>query len=303
MSDRSASEGKVGPGKLKVAILGSGNIGTDLLIKVLRSPLLDCTLFIGRHPDSRGIAKAKGLGVKTSVLGIDALMEDPHCCDLVFDATSAIAHVKHWPVLERMGKFVIDLTPSGVGEMLIPAVNIEHINDYRNVNMVSCGGQASIPLAYLIGKTYDKVDYIEVVSSIASQSAGHATRLNIDEYVETTEAGIRKYSGCNRAKTILILNPARPCINMQVTVSAKVGNADVEKLRAVVGGMVIKIQSYVPGYQMIVPPVFEDNRIVIMVRVTGIGDYLPSYAGNLDIINASAIATAEAYAAKRTEGK
>lgn len=282
--------------KLKVAILGSGNIGTDLLIKVLRSPFLECRLFIGRNKDSLGIAKANILGVKTSILGIEAIIQDSDSCDLVFDATSAKDHECHWPILDKMGKIAIDLTPSNVGEMVIPAVNLDSTKKHKNVNMVSCGGQASIPLAYLIGKTYEQIDYIEVVSSIASKSAGQATRINIDEYIETTETGIKKFSGCQKAKAILILNPAQPCINMQTTISAKVNDDSVEKLHCVIGEMVRKIQSYVPGYQLIVPPVFENNRIVVMVKVVGLGDYLPTYAGNLDIINVAAVATAEAYA-------
>lgn len=283
--------------KLKVSVLGSGNIGTDLLIKILRSPCLECALFIGRRPDSVGIARAKSLGVRTSINGIDAIAEDPDCCDLVFDATSARDHLFHWPALEKLGKIAVDLTPSRVGEMVIPAVNIGNIKNYRNVNMVSCGGQTSIPIAYLMGKVYGGIEYIEVVSSIASKSAGHATRINIDEYVETTEAGLKKYSECKDAKAILILNPAQPCIEMQTTISAKVDDTDAWKLKAVIWDMVKKMQSYVPGYQLIVPPIFENNRIVTMVRVTGVGDYLPKYAGNLDIINCAAIATAEAYAA------
>ncbi|MBD2552238.1 acetaldehyde dehydrogenase (acetylating) [Limnothrix sp. FACHB-708] len=282
--------------KLKVAILGSGNIGTDLLVKIMRSPLLECSLFIGRNMASPGMAKANSLGVRISDLSIEAIVKEPDCCDLVFDATSAKDHIHHWSLLERLGKIVIDMTPAKIGEMCIPAVNIEKCNLYKNVNMVSCGGQASIPLAYLVGRIHQSVEYIEVVSSIASRSAGPATRANIDEYIETTEEGIKNFSGCNRAKAILILNPAQPCIDMQTTIFARVKNPDLDKLKTVVDEMVNSIRMYVPGYQLIVPPMLENDRIIMTVKVQGLGDYLPTYAGNLDIINCAAIATAEKYA-------
>lgn len=284
--------------KLKVAILGSGNIGTDLLIKVLRSPYLECTLFIGRNISSAGMIKASGLGVKISALSIQAILNDPDCCDLIFDATSARDHIYHWALLESIGKFVIDMTPARIGKLCVPSVNLENIGDYKNVNMVSCGGQAAIPMAYLIGKVHNKVDYIEVVSSIAARSAGPATRANIDEYIETTEEAIRNFSGAIKTKAILNLNPAQPCIDMQTTIFAKVQEPNINKLGLLAEEMSNKIQAYVPGYQLIVPPTIENERIVIMVKVKGLGDYLPSYAGNLDIINCAAVATAESYARK-----
>lgn len=285
--------------KLKTAILGSGNIGTDLLVKATRSNFLDCMLFIGRHFSSPGMNKANSLGVKISDLGIGAIENAPDCCDLVFDATSAMDHKRHWELLQKLDKVVIDMTPSRVGEMCIPAINLASCVEYKNVNMVTCGGQASIPLAHIIGQIHPDVDYIEVVSSIAARSAGPATRLNIDEFVETTETGIKAFSGCRRAKAILILNPAQPSVDMQTTVFAKVNNPDIEKLKPAIDTMVRRIQKYVPGYQLIVHPVLENNRIVIMVKVQGLGDYLPRYAGNLDIINCAAIAMAEEYARER----
>jgi acetaldehyde dehydrogenase len=287
--------------KLKVAILGSGNIGTDLLVKTLRSPFLDCTLFVGRNLASPGMTKASSLGVRISDLGIDAIIKDPECCELVFDATSAVAHKHHWELLKKLNKIVIDMTPSKVGEMCIPALNLEECLGYQNINMVTCGGQASIPIAYFIGQIHPEVEYIEVVSSISSRSAGPATRINIDEYVETTENALAFFAKAQHAKVILILNPAQPCVDMQTTVFAKVANPNIEKLRSSVENMVNKIQSYVPGYQLIVPPMLENNRIVVTVKVQGLGDYLPRYAGNLDIINCAAVAAAEAYAAKARE--
>ena len=284
------------PDTMKVAILGSGYIGTDLLIKVLRSQYLECALFIGRNLSSPGMAKANSLGVPISDRSIDALITAPDCCELVFDATSALDHKRHWAVLQKLGKRVIDLTPSKLGKMCVPAVNLLECLNSPNINMVSCGGQTSIPLAYVIGQVYDQVDYIEVVSSIASRSAGPATRINIDEYVETTEQGLSLFSGCPRTKVILNLNPAQPCINMQTTLSAQVREPNLTLLTPAVEAMVARIREYVPGYEMLVPPTVESNRIVMMVKVRGLGDYLPQYAGNLDIINCAALAAAEAFA-------
>ena len=285
-----------GTSQLKVAILGSGNIGTDLLIKAIHSPYLKCTQFIGRKLNSHGMLKAKELGIPTSDQGINAILNDPNCCDLVFDATSASDHILHSELLKKLGKMVVDMTPSRVGEMMVPAIDADKRIEARNINMVSCGGQASIPIAYIIGKAHRDIEYIEVVSRIASKSAGPATRINMDEYIETTEAGIQKYSGCKNAKSILILNPAEPCVDMQTTISAKLAEPDMDAINSYLDEMLKKIQQYVPGYKLIVPPVYDSNRVVIMVRVKGRGDYLPPYAGNLDIINCAAIAAAEQYA-------
>jgi acetaldehyde dehydrogenase (acetylating) len=287
--------------KLKVAILGSGNIGTDLLIKIQRSEYLECVLFIGRNLSSPGMAKAISLGVKVSDQSINAIVKDPDCCDLVFDATSAKDAQHHWAILKRLGKIVVDMTPAKVGGLCIPAVNLKDAIAQQNVNMVTCGGQASIPIAYLIGQTHPEVEYIEVVSSIASRSAGPATRLNLDEYIETTEEGVRLFSGAKRAKAILNLNPANPCIDMQTTIFAKVTNPNIEALTLAVEAMVKNINSYVPGYQLLVSPIYENGRIVVMVKAQGLGDYLPKYAGNLDIINCAAIAVAEEYAKKAAD--
>jgi len=288
-------------GKLRVAILGSGNIGTDLLIKIQRSEYLECVLFIGRNLSSPGMAKAISLGVKVSDQSINAIVKDPDCCDLVFDATSARDAQHHWAILKKLGKIVVDMTPAKVGGLCIPAVNLNDAVEQQNVNMVTCGGQASIPIAYLIGQTHPNVEYIEVVSSIASRSAGPATRLNLDEYIETTEEGVRLFSGAKRAKAILNLNPANPCIDMQTTVFAKVSNPNIEALTLAVEAMVKSIKAYVPGYQLLVSPIYENGRIVVMVKARGLGDYLPKYAGNLDIINCAAIAVAEEYAKKAAD--
>lgn len=282
--------------KLKVSILGSGNIGTDLLVKILRSSFLDCKLFIGKNLESKGMIKARSLGAAISDKSIDAIIENPDCCDLVFDATSALCHKYHAAILKNLGKQVIDLTPAKIGAMCVPAVNLENCLSFENLNMVTCGGQASVPLAYVIGQVHNDVEYIEVVSTISSKSAGPATRVNIDEYICTTEQALSDFSGCKKVKAILNLNPAQPCIDMQTTVFAKTKNPNITRLKQDIDAMVSKVQVYVPGYQLVVAPVVEGNKIMMMVRVRGLGDYLPSYAGNLDIINCAAIVAAEEYA-------
>jgi acetaldehyde dehydrogenase (acetylating) len=282
--------------KLKVAIIGSGNIGTDLLIKVLRSPYLECGAFIGRNLSSAGIIKAASLNVTVSAEGVNYIVQHPDCCDIVFDATSAKSHLEHAPILKKLNKRVIDMTPAKVGLMSVPSVNLLECSTAFNVNMITCGGQASIPIAHAIGQTQSQIDYIEVVSSIASRSAGPATRQNIDEYIETTEDGVKKFSGALRAKAILNLNPADPCVDMQTTIYAQVKNPNLAKLESCLMLLVKNIQKYVPGYELILGPVFDNGRIVVMVKVRGLGDYLPAYAGNLDIINCAAIAMAEEYA-------
>jgi acetaldehyde dehydrogenase (acetylating) len=282
--------------KLKVAILGSGNIGSDLLAKVARSPYLECTLFVGRHMQSQGLARAAAMGVPVSDRSVEAIAEDPGCCDLVFDATSALSHAHHWEVLDRLGKTAIDLTPSNIGHACVPAVNLEECLEYRNVNMVTCGGQATIPIAHALSLVHPDVTYVEVISMIASRSAGPATRVNLDEYIGTTERGLVQFTGAPRTKAILNLNPAVPPVDMQSTIYALVPEPDIDALTAAVDETVRQIRTYVPGYELIVPPVVENGRVVVMVRVRGAGDFLPAYAGNLDIINCAAVAMAEAHA-------
>lgn len=280
----------------KVAILGSGNIGTDLLVKATRSPHLECVLFAGRSTDSPGIAFAKKMGVQVSADGLRSIQNSDQKIDLVFDATSAQAHAEHAPILKKLGIQTIDLTPARVGDMCVPAVNLSESLGSDNVNMVTCGGQASAPIAHALGASQQEIDYIEVISSIASKSAGPATRANLDEYLHTTEEAILRFSGAARAKAILNLNPAQPCVDMQTTVFCKCPEPDLKKLSQILDPILARIQSYVPGYQVIVGPTVENGRIVVMVRVRGLGDYLPSYAGNLDIINCAAIAAAEEHA-------
>ena len=287
--------------KLKVAILGTGNIGTDLLVKVLRSELLDCRLFAGRNLASPGMLKASQLGIPVSAQSIQAIVDRRAELELVFDATSAQDHFRHAPVLRELGLLAVDLTPSKVGKLCVPAVNLAECLQETNVNMVSCGGQASIPLAHAIAQANPEIEYLETISSISSRSAGPATRINLDEYLQTTENALQTFSGANRTKAILNLNPAQPCVHMQTTLLANIRNPDLEKTRRLVADMVARLQKYIPGYQLVVGPLLEGGRLAVMVRVDGRGDCLPRYAGNLDIINCAAIAAAEAYARNRKD--
>lgn len=290
--------------KTRVAILGTGNIGTDLLIKVMRSDLLECTLFAGRNLRSEGMQKAIQHGAPISDQGIQGIVQQAQNIDIVFDATSAAAHMDHWPILNRLGKIVIDMTPAKIGELCVPAINTDQIIDSqsRNINMITCGGQASVPIANAIGAIHNDIEYIEVASSIASRSAGPATRANLDEYIETTELALQKFSGARRTKAILILNPARPPIDMQTTIYAKIKKPNMDAIRRSVDEMMTRIIQYVPGYQLIVPPTLDGGKVVTTVKVLGNGDYLPRYAGNLDIINCAAIGIAERIASQQKEG-
>jgi acetaldehyde dehydrogenase (acetylating) len=281
--------------KMRVAIIGTGNIGTDLLIKVNRSEYLECVLFVGRSLSSLGMAKAVNLGIKVSDESIDGIVKHSSEIDIVFDATSAKDAKYHWEILDKLGKVVIDMTPAKLGSLCVPAVNLDEITNERNINMITCGGQASIPIAFAISKSQKNLQYVEVVSSIASRSAGPATRLNLDEYIDTTEHGVKLFSKVKQAKAILNLNPSEPCIDMQTTIFAKVESPDMIALEEEIRNVVNSIQSYVPGYCLLVPPIYENGRIVVMVKVQGLGDYLPKYAGNLDIINCAAIAVAEKF--------
>lgn len=282
-------------GKLKIAIIGTGNIGTDLLLKIMRSEHLTCTLFAGRNFNSAGMKRANTLGVPISDRGIEAIVNDPSICDVVFDCTSAQAHTEHWEALDKLSKSVIDLTPAKLGELCVPAINAEEClaTGARNINMITCGGQSSIPIAYAISQVHKNIEYMEVASSIASRSAGPATRLNLDEYIETTQEALQSFTGALRTKAILILNPANPPIDMQTTIYAKIADPDLPKIRASVAAMVEKLKAYVPGYKLILPPTVEGGKVVTTIKVLGAGDYLPQYAGNLDIINCAAIAMAE----------
>jgi len=282
--------------KVKVAIIGTGNIGTDLLLKVQRSKYLECGLFAGQNPDSKGIAIASSMGVKTSLDSIKSIQDDPDCCEIVFDATSAKVHDYNSHILKKLNKFTIDLTPSSIGKMCIPVINSDEVLKLQEVNMITCGGQASVPIAYSIMKVHPEVEYIEVVASISSQSAGQGTRANIDEFTQRTKDAIIEFSGVPKAKAIIILNPAEPPILMHNTIYAKITNPKIKALEMEINDIAVKIQKYVPGYKVALGPIVENDRVVTMVEVTGLGDYLPKYSGNLDIMTCAGIKIAEEYA-------
>ena len=285
--------------KVKVGIIGTGNIGTDLLIKIMRSKFLECSIFTGQNPDSAGIKRAKSLGIKTSYESIKVIEKNPHICEIVFDATSAKAHLIHAPILKRLGIYTIDMTPSRIGKMCIPIINLEDGMKAQNINMITCGGQATTPIIDVIMKIHPEIEYIEIVSSVASKSAGIGTRDNIDEYTQTTSEGIMHFTGVKKAKTIIILNPADPPIYMHNTIYASVKNPKINLIRKKIKEMVLKIQKYVPGYKLIVEPIYGNGLLTTMIEVVGRGDYLPVYAGNLDIINCAAISVAEEYAKRK----
>lgn len=285
--------------KLKVGIIGTGNIGTDLLIKIGRSELLECTLFAGRNLHSRGMQIAYNLGINVSEKSIQAVENNPNCCDIIFDTSSAKAHFQHVPILRKLNKFTIDLTPSGVGKMCVPVINLNECLDEPEVSMITCGGQAAVPIAYAISKVHPETAYCELVASIASRSAGSGTRDNIDEFTQTTRNALRLFSGFNNTKAVIILNPAEPPIIMRNTIYSLISNPNMPAICQEVDTIVKKIKEYIPGYRIIVGPVFENNRVTITVEVKGTGDFLPEYSGNLDIITAASVKIAEAYALKK----
>lgn len=287
--------------KLKVAILGTGNIGTDLLVKIMKSENLGCTLFAGRTINSAGMKRAKEMDVPITDRGIQEIIDNPDVCDVVVDCTSAQAHVEHWRILKELGKAVVDMTPAKLGTTCVPALATGNwvSDDVVNINMITCGGQTTVPIAAALARVHKDIEYIEVASSIASLSAGPATRQNLDEYVNTTEEALRKFGGAKRSKAILILNPATPPIDMDTTIYAKIKNPDLERITASVNNMVETIREYVPGYQLLVPPIVKDDTVIVTVKVLGAGDFLPQYAGNLDIINCAAIKVLELMAQSR----
>ena len=280
---------------LNCAIIGTGNIGTDLLFKINKSNLLNCSIFIGRNQNSKGIALAKTIDVNTTIESIDYIIKNPNCCDIVFDCTSAAMHKIHAPILKKLNKFVIDLTPAKIGPFCCPILNIHEAIKSDNVNMITCGGQASIPIAYAIKKALPQVDYFEIVASIASKSAGIGTRNNIDEFTQTTSDALKYFTGVKNSKAIIILNPAEPPIKMRNTIYAIVDKPNIENVKKQLIIIEKQIQEYVPGYHIITGPVYENNRLTVIIEVIGAGDFLPTYAGNLDIITSAAVKTAEEY--------
>ncbi|GKU79986.1 acetaldehyde dehydrogenase (acetylating) [Paenibacillus sp. L3-i20] len=285
-------------GKIKAAIIGSGNIGTDLMYKLERSQWLEMTALVGIDPNSEGLERAKQRGYATFSNGIQAFADNPDLADIVFDATSAKAHVKHNEVLQGLGKLVIDLTPAAVGPFLSPVVNMGQHLDATNVNMITCGGQATIPIIHAINEAAD-VEYAEIVATISSKSAGPGTRANIDEFTITTRRGIEEVGGADRGKALIVLNPAEPPFMMRDTVYCEVRNMDQAAISKAIYDMVDRVKDYVPGYRLKQEPIFDDNRVSVFLEVEGAGDYFAPYAGNLDIMTAAAVRVAEDYAKNR----
>lgn len=286
--------------KINAAIIGSGNIGTDLMYKLERSEVIEFTAMIGIDPDSDGLQRAKEKGYLVFHNGIDALKENPDIADIVFDATSAKTHVRHAKVLAELGKLAIDLTPAARGPFVSPAVKTDTYLEEKNVNMITCGGQATIPIVHAINSVAD-VSYAEIVATISSKSAGPGTRANIDEFTITTRRGIEEVGGADKGKALIILNPAEPPILMRDTIYCEVKNMDEAAITRSIEQMIETVKQYVPGYRLKQEPMFDGNRVTVFLEVEGAGDYFPVYAGNLDIMTAAATRVAEDFACHMLE--
>jgi len=274
---------------IKAGIIGTGNIGTDLLLKILKTDFIIPVIFAGRRMESDGIRVAFEKGIPVTDKGIQYFIDNPNCCDVVYDCTSAADAFEHAQIFASQGIKVVDLTPAKMGPLCVPSINPEVILTSDNVNMITCGGQASMPMLNLISKYCDELEYIEVVSQIASKSAGMATRINVDSYIHTTEMAIKMFTKCNNCKVILNLNPAEPCVDMQTTMFLKFKNIDFELLVEDIYKKIKELKTYIPYYELVIPPTITDDVLVLSIKVKGSGDYLPEYAGNLDIINCAAI--------------
>lgn len=313
---------KAGKGTTQVAIIGSGNIGTDLMVKVMRtSHTLEMGAMVGIDPSSEGLARARRMGVPVTAEGIDGLLELENFdeIDLIFDATSAKAHVANAGRLQPLGKRMVDLTPAAIGPFVVPSVNLDDNLDAPNVNMVTCGGQATIPIVAAV-HAVAPVAYGEIVASISSRSAGPGTRANIDEFTETTSHAIEKVGGARRGKAIIILNPAEPPMLMRDTVYCLVADGDPREIAAAIEDRVEQVRKYVPGYRLKQAVQFErfdashplvakdidwngpGLKVSVFLEVEGAAHYLPAYAGNLDIMTSAALITGERIAVLNTGG-
>ena len=292
--------------KVKCALIGSGNIGTDLIYKLKRSDVLEPVWMVGIDPASEGLARARDMGLKTTAEGVDGLA--PHVAadgvQIAFDATSAYVHAENSRKLNALGVMMVDLTPAAIGPLCVPPVNLrQHAAKLEmNVNMISCAGQATIPIVYAVSRI-QPVDYAEIVASLASKSVGPGTRANLDEFTYTTSNAICVVGGARTGKALAIINPAEPPMIMRNTIycltddepdAARIG----ESIRAMIG----EVQKYVPGYKLVNGPIFDGKRVAVFLEVAGLGDYLPRYAGNLDIMTAAATRTAEMFAEEILSG-
>ncbi len=292
--------------KIKCALIGPGNIGTDLLYKLRRSSVLEPVWMVGIDPESEGLARARELGLKTTADGVDGLL--PHVLEdgiqIAFDATSAYVHAENSRKLNALGVMMIDLTPAAIGPYCVPPVNLKtHVGRKEmNVNMVTCGGQATIPMVAAVSQV-QKVSYGEIVATVSSRSVGPGTRKNIDEFTRTTAGAVEKVGGAAKGKAIIIINPAEPPLIMRDTVHCITEDMpDQAAITASIHAMIKEVQKYVPGYRLVNGPVFDGKRVSVFLEVEGLGDYLPKYAGNLDIMTAAAARTAEMFAEEILSG-
>jgi len=293
--------------KIKCALIGPGNIGTDLLYKLQRSPFLEPVWMVGIDPTSEGLKRAAAMGLKTTADGVDGLL--PHVVadniQIAFDATSAYVHAENSRKLNALGVMMIDLTPAAFGPFCVPPVNLlEHVGrGEMNVNMVTCGGQATIPMVAAISRV-QPVSYGEIVATVSSKSVGPGTRKNIDEFTRTTAGAVEKVGGAKKGKAIIVINPAEPPMIMRDTIHCLTETEPMrDKITESIHAMIKEVQKYVPGYKLVNGPVFDGNRVSVFMEVEGLGDYLPKYAGNLDIMTAAAARTAEMFAEEIINGK
>ncbi len=293
--------------KLKAAIIGPGNIGTDLLMKAMRSELIEPVWMVGVIPDSPGLARAAEMGLKTTAEGVDGML--PHIEEddikICFDATSAYVHAENSRKVNERGVLMIDLTPAAIGPYCVPPVNLKDAVETRamNVNMVTCGGQATIPLVAAVSRV-QKVTYGEIVATVSSKSAGPGTRKNIDEFTRTTANGIEAVGGADKGKAIIVINPAEPPLIMRDTIHCLTADEpDQDAIKQSILEMIEEVQKYVPGYKLKNGPVFDGKRVSIFMEVEGLGDFLPKYAGNLDIMTAAGLRTAEMFAEEIIAGR
>ncbi|MAT04788.1 MAG: acetaldehyde dehydrogenase (acetylating) [Acidimicrobiaceae bacterium] len=288
--------GATSPSRPRAAIVGSGNIGTDLMEKLLRSKVLQLEYVVGVDPESKGLKRAQEAGIKTSAGGVDWLLTQNPLPKIVFEATSAYVHIQNAPRYKAAGMRAVDLTPAALGPYVVPSVNLGEHLDRWNVNMVTCGGQATVPMVHAVSRVVP-VPYAEIVATIASRSAGPGTRDNIDEFTVTTSRAIEVIGGAKRGKAIIVLNPADPPLIMRDTIFCTIPRgADREKISTSIIEMAAAVSKYVPGYRLCGQPDFDDDRVAIFVEVEGAGDFLPSYAGNLDIMTAAATQVGEGVA-------
>ncbi len=292
--------------KLRAIIIGPGNIGTDLLIKMQRSNWLEPVWMVGIDPDSDGLKRAQTMGIKTTSEGVDGVLAHIVADDIgiAFDATSAYIHGENSRKLNELGVLMVDLTPAAIGPYCIPPVNLaDHARNLEmNVNMVTCGGQATIPMVHAVSRV-QAVDYGEIIATVSSKSIGPGTRMNIDEFTRTTAGGVEKVGGAKQGKAIIVVNPAEPPLLMRDTVHCLTEQQpDEQAITSSVHKMITEVQKYVTGYRLVNGPVFDGNRVTMFLEVEGLGDYLPKYAGNLDIMTAAALRTGEMFAEEISKG-